>query len=241
MTYEEQQDYIRQLADLLDGESDVDESQVDKEFISQTAQRESSDVEDVFEDSENRIGLEDENSSDDKSESSVDKSSNANCLFGKDKIVWHRTPPKTGRVRKHNLLHEKSGLAKLTQILSMRKTFKCIFSDVMCDIIIRETNQKANSVYAVYNAENPGNPAKVWKFLTPEEFETYLGIIITTGVNHSKSESTVDLWKTDANSLNVLTGLEIECVLGKPLVAADSKENPGPRHSPPRDATGRQK
>ncbi|KAF2892975.1 hypothetical protein ILUMI_13196, partial [Ignelater luminosus] len=129
------------------------------------------------------------------------ESSDANCLFGKDKTVWHRRPPKTGRVRKHNILREKSGPTKSTQILSICETFKYIFSDVMCNVIIRETNRKANSVYAAYNAENPGNPAKVWKSLTPEEFEAYLGIIITAGVHQSKSEPTVDLWKTDANPL----------------------------------------
>ncbi|KAF2899618.1 hypothetical protein ILUMI_06559 [Ignelater luminosus] len=115
ITYEEQQEYIRQLADLSDSKSDVDEGQVDAEFIPQAAQHESSDVEDVFEDSENRIELEDENST--------------------------------------------------------------------------------------YNAENPENPAKVWKSLTPEEFEAYLGIITTAGVHHSKSKPTVDLWKTYANPL----------------------------------------
>ncbi|KAF2879851.1 hypothetical protein ILUMI_26308 [Ignelater luminosus] len=154
MTYEKQQEYIRQLANLSDSQSDVDEGQVDKEFIPQAAQHESSAVEDVFENSENRIELEDENSSDNESEGSADESSDANCLFGKDKTVWHRTPPKTGRVRKHNILREKSGPTKSTQMLSICETFKCIFSDVMCNIIIRETNRKANSVYAAYNVEN---------------------------------------------------------------------------------------
>ncbi|KAF2905800.1 hypothetical protein ILUMI_00376 [Ignelater luminosus] len=189
MTYEEQQEYIRQLADLSDSESNVDEGQVNEEFIPQTAQHESSDVED----SENRIELENENNSDNESEGSADESSDANCLFEKDKTVRHRKPPKTGRVRKHNILREKSGPTKSTQMLSICETFKCMFSDVMCNIIIRETNQKANSVCAAYNAENPGNLAKVWKSFTPEEFEEYLGIIITAGVHHSKSEPTVDL------------------------------------------------
>ncbi|KAF2892281.1 hypothetical protein ILUMI_13896 [Ignelater luminosus] len=71
----------------------------------------------------------------------------------------------------------------------------------MSNIIIRETNRKANSVYAACNAENPENPPKVWKFLIPEEFEAYLGIIISAGVHHSKSKPTADSWKTDAKPL----------------------------------------
>ena len=71
----------------------------------------------------------------------------------------------------------------------------------MCNIIIRETNRKANSVFAASNMQHPNKTPRVWKPITSEEFDANLGILITAGVRHSNNENSKDLWKTDAYPL----------------------------------------
>ena len=72
---------------------------------------------------------------------------------------------------------------------------------MICDIIIRETNRKANNVFVASNIQNPNKAPRVWKPLTSDEFDAYLGILITAGVRHSNNENCKDLWKTDAYPL----------------------------------------
>ena len=47
----------------------------------------------------------------------------------------------------------------------------------MCDIIIKETNRKAKSVYLDWNTANAGREPRVWKELTSKEFDGHLGIL----------------------------------------------------------------
>ena len=68
----------------------------------------------------------------------------------------------------------------------------------MCNIIIKETNRKANSVYSEWNAQNPFKPPKIWKELTSIEFDAYLAILIECGRNHSNNRHTKELWKANA-------------------------------------------
>ncbi|KAF2893896.1 hypothetical protein ILUMI_12280 [Ignelater luminosus] len=99
----------------------------------------------------------------------------------------------------HNIFRQRPGPVKSTETLSTHDVFKCIFSDVMCTIIIKETNRKAKSVYDKWNAERPEK--KTCRELTPEEFNRYLGILVTAGVRHSSSERERELWRCDAYPL----------------------------------------
>lgn len=120
---------------------------------------------------------------------------------GKDNTVWKFAPPNNRQTLKQNLLRMKPGPAKTTQMLSVRETFKFIFDQVMCNIIIKETNRKSKCTLSQWNTENPDKPQKLWNDLTEEEFDGYLGILITAGVNHSCSEDIKELWKSDAYPL----------------------------------------
>ncbi|XP_050340990.1 piggyBac transposable element-derived protein 4-like [Bactrocera neohumeralis] len=71
----------------------------------------------------------------------------------------------------------------------------------MCDVIIRETNRKANTVFDMINECNPTSEQRVWKVVTETEFDAYLGLLLLGGVTHSGYVDTKDLWKTTAHPL----------------------------------------
>lgn len=122
-------------------------------------------------------------------------------LCGEDGTIWSRSPPPTFQVMSHTILREKRSSASSTRMLSARDTFKRIFSDEMCNIVIQETNRKANQLYMEYNNEHPEIEPKTWSTLTAVEFDAYLGVLITAGVRHSNDEHLRDLWTTDAYPL----------------------------------------
>ncbi|XP_072383827.1 uncharacterized protein [Diabrotica undecimpunctata] len=164
MTYEKQQKYLQQFIDDIDEEVDknIENQESDEDYVSQSKPDgdEASDVEDVFTDINNKIEIDTDgdDSSDEYFDDFQESSSQSDVLVAKDKTIWQRKPFTASRTLKRNLLREKTGPVRSTKTLSIRDTFKCVFSDVMCDIIIRETNRKANSVCENYNVENPDKP-----------------------------------------------------------------------------------
>lgn len=71
----------------------------------------------------------------------------------------------------------------------------------MRDVIIIETNRKANSVFDAENVRRPNEPPKTWKPLSTEEFDEYLAVLITAGVHHSNKEHVTELFKDYSHPL----------------------------------------
>lgn len=71
----------------------------------------------------------------------------------------------------------------------------------MCDIIIRETNRKANQCYVRENTQNPTREQRTWKAVTKSEFDAYLGLLLLSSVTHSGYVHTTDLWKTTSHPI----------------------------------------
>uniref|UniRef100_A0A6P7GDH1 Coiled-coil domain-containing protein 1-like n=1 Tax=Diabrotica virgifera virgifera TaxID=50390 RepID=A0A6P7GDH1_DIAVI len=145
MTYEKQKKYLQQFIDDIDEEVDknIENQESDEDYVPQSNPDgdEASDVEDVFTDINNKIEIDtdDNDSSDEDFDDFQGSSSQSDVLVAKDKTIWQRKPFTASRTLKRNLLLEKMGPVRPTKTLSIRDTFKCVFSDVMCDIIIRET------------------------------------------------------------------------------------------------------
>ena len=206
LSFQGQQNYLRLLFDQVqsDNENEPDElpddDDLEVEYVPD-GHCENSDIEDVGE--QNEIEVETDEDSDEENENNDTSQINnsSNIFLGKDGTEWHSKPVAAQKILKHNILREKAGPVRATQKLSIRDVFKRIFSNEMCDIIIRETNRKATKVYSNYNKENPTKTQKQWKPLTSEEFDAFLGIIITAGVRLSNFEHTKELWKTDAYPL----------------------------------------
>ena len=95
---------------------------------------------------------------------------------------------------------QRSGLHRNTRTLSIDKTFKTIFTADIADIIVRHTNKKALSVYAVFNAAHQ-NSNREWKPFTIQEIYSFMAILICSGVNNSNSDHTTDMWHSNSYPL----------------------------------------
>jgi len=127
--------------------------------------------------------------------------SSSNTFVAKDGTVWNQLPPNFHQTSTHNIVRQRSGPLRSTETMSVCDTFKCIFTNEMIDIIIRHTNKKAKHVYETYNTNNPTKTQLEWKDLTVREFNSFLGILITCGVNHSNTQFSLDMWKTNSYPL----------------------------------------
>lgn len=117
-------------------------------------------------------------------------------FVAKDGTKWNRTPTTDYQTPPCNISIDQSGPHESTATLSIRDTFKCIFSDEMIDMIIRHTNTKAKQEYHENRAEK-----QQWQDLTVREIETFLGILITSGVNNSKLDDEQTMWKSNSYPL----------------------------------------
>jgi len=118
--------------------------------------------------------------------------------------VWNKLPPAHHQTPLHNIVRQRSGAHRLTETMSVYDTFKCILSNEMIDIVLRHTNKKARKVYEAYNTNHPPEKQRKWIDITEREFDAFLGLLITSGVNHSNVQNvqhTMHMWKTTSYPL----------------------------------------
>jgi len=122
-------------------------------------------------------------------------------MLGKDKTAWARKPFYRHQTARCNVLRQRSGPHKSTELLSMSHTFQKIFTAEMVDIIVRHTNAKAISTYATYNEDNPDKKQLKWNNLTSQEFRAFLGVLIMSGANNSNTDHTTEMWRPNSYPL----------------------------------------
>ena len=121
-----------------------------------------------------------------------------------DGTIWSSQPTIRRKILAHNILRSsQSGPTRKTERLSIIKTFKLLMSDEMIDIIVRETNRKAQQIYEREQVTNSAKSASMhtFKTLTTSEFEAYLGILLLAGVMRSNYVHSTALWKTSSHPI----------------------------------------
>lgn len=217
LTYEQQQAYLSSLLEEVSSasENEIGHDGSEDEWVPPCGQsiqdmQNLSDVEDAYNADQIEIELDEEiepdeyeaiEEFDDDHESSRRSSSSNSDFVANDGTVWKQMPPPATRVQSQNIFRQKCGPVLSTKNLSVADTFKCIFSEVMVDVIIRATNRKAEQIFDKWNAENADKCAKIWTRLTPKEFYAYLGILVTMGVHRSNYEHHSVLWRSDSYPL----------------------------------------
>ncbi|XP_074115706.1 uncharacterized protein LOC141538227 [Cotesia typhae] len=98
-------------------------------------------------------------------------------FIAKDKTVWSKTPLTQHQTATHNIVRQRSGPHRSTEMLSISETFKKIFTYEMVDIIVRHTNKKAEATYQHYNVNHPDSLHQ-WKPITIPETYSFFGILI---------------------------------------------------------------
>ncbi|KAF7278930.1 hypothetical protein GWI33_007833 [Rhynchophorus ferrugineus] len=136
---------------------------------------------------------ESENGEDEDEESEV--KATASGMTAKDGTQWAATSPIEHQAGRHNIVRERCGPNRNTNMLSNLDTFKLFFTPEMADIIIRNTNKKAISTYANYNEKNPEKKQLEWKNLELQEFYAFLAILITSGANNSNTDNVREMWQ----------------------------------------------
>lgn len=150
------------------------------------------------------VGINEESDSDEESESEDDVLSADDEFFeNKDGVKWRKRPPLLHRHRTQNILRERNfiGPKPTTKNLTRLETFNCIFSSDIRNIIIGNSNEKAEAAYTEWNANNPDEQPRQWKPITDEELSGFLGILIVMGCHQSSKEQLTELWKNCAYPL----------------------------------------
>lgn len=73
--------------------------------------------------------------------------------------------------------------------------FKHICTPVIRNIIIKETNRRAQTTYRLYNEAHPDNLAREWVLLDDIEFDAFIGLLLFSGVRSQNMQPISKLWK----------------------------------------------
>ncbi|XP_031328259.1 piggyBac transposable element-derived protein 4-like [Photinus pyralis] len=126
--------------------------------------------------------------------------------IAKDGSEWAKIPYVTRVKRaKHNIQKLPSGLTQYSsKFTSIKEAFDLFFSEDVINIILRETNRKAEFVYSKKN--------KAFVPIVKEEMDAFLGLLINFGAVHGNKEPVYVLWSQDP-------------VLCRPIVSASLSRN----------------
>lgn len=152
---------------------------------------------DACDDAVDEIDDESSDGSDDESDNQDDPTNSSDSTekyVARDGTVWQKNSSTSHQTRSFNVVRNRCGPARITEMMSKSHTFKCYMSEVIVDIIVRHTNKKVNATYAAYNEQNPTKPQLKWKDVTVPEMYAFIGLLIMTGANHSNNDNTKDLW-----------------------------------------------
>lgn len=141
-TREERDEYIRQMIHGNDSEDSEPELDSPDDVI-ENGNASDVEEEDILPDIISE-------SSDDSDDETIDVTpSKAPDLpfVARDGTEWNKEVPSSRRALSHNIIKKRGGPHSSTAQLSLLQTFKCFFSEEMCNIIIRESNRKASKSF----------------------------------------------------------------------------------------------
>lgn len=128
-------------------------------------------------------------------------------MVSKDGITWQENPLSASQTPRRNILRQKQGTARFTKCLTAKETFKSIFSNEMCDIILRESNRKLKKIETDYQEKFAekypdvnSRPVVKTSFdpFTEEELDAFLGILIVSGLHRLNKEPASEMWKKES-------------------------------------------
>ena len=96
--------------------------------------------------------IEDDDDEDEESEMPV----SGPVMRAKDSTKWAETQASEHQVATHNIVRQRCGPNRNTNMLSNLDTLKLFCTPEVADIIIRHSNKKTTSTNATYNEKNPG-------------------------------------------------------------------------------------
>ncbi|KRX26647.1 PiggyBac transposable element-derived protein 4 [Trichinella nelsoni] len=113
------------------------------------------------------------------------------CKSGR---VWTTSVPSATQTRSHNIVREMSAVLRTASgIQCPGDAIKLLITPAMVNVIVQNTNKKAEKVRKEWNEKHPDAP-KMWKPTDEEEIYAFIGLLLISGVFKSSDESVSDLW-----------------------------------------------
>ena len=131
--------------------------------------------------------------------------------IAKDKTEWGSNPLPSAQTRSRNILQQRGGFAANSNLFTPDELFKSIMRPEICDIILRETNQKGKRVCDAFNNDLMNRcslafrraPLKTFQPFTEAELLAFIGILIAAGVHRQNKENLDNMWKGHALPINI--------------------------------------
>lgn len=116
------------------------------------------------------------------------------CYPSKAGVMWILQPPHTGRPLAHNIpVPTRTGPARhfLPNPINI---FKEIFTPEMVNVIVRETNRKAQEVYHAFNMKYATRQRSEWEPTNEKEMYAFFGLLLFAGVFKCATQPIKELW-----------------------------------------------
>ncbi|KRZ47793.1 PiggyBac transposable element-derived protein 4 [Trichinella nativa] len=159
----------------------------------------SDDVDDAasdYLDQEERLIASDDSSEDEppdakRTKAAADQDRKFTCKSGR---VWTTSVPSATQTRSHNIVRQMCAVfTTASGIQCPGDAIKLLITPAMVNVIVQNTNKKAEKVRREWNEKNPDAP-KMWKPTDEEEIYAFIGLLLISGVFQSSDESVSDLW-----------------------------------------------
>ena len=110
-----------------------------------------------------------------------------NIVKGGDGTEWSFEPIQYGRRKSINIITNKPGLTRISsKAKSVLEVFELLISSEILNIIVTETNRKAEHCCQIEN--------KVWKKTDLVEIQGFIGLLYLSGVFRDRKDSIKNLW-----------------------------------------------
>lgn len=122
---------------------------------------------------------------------------NHEFFIGKDKKTkWRKTAPQRNiQTRSENIVFQSPGVKNIAQSAEKAlEIWKLFFSDLVIDIIIKNTNKYVQSITKNYSRERDAKPTD------KTEIQALLGLLLFAGVRRNGRLHVKDLFRTDGSS-----------------------------------------
>ena len=124
----------------------------------------------------------------------------------KDETEWCCNPLPSAQTRSRNILCQRGGPTSTSNLFTPDELFKSIMRPEICDITLRERNQKRKRVCNVFNNDLLNRfplasalpPSKTFEPLTEAELLAFIDILIADSVHRQNKKNLNDLWNGDA-------------------------------------------
>lgn len=192
---------ISQLLEDEDEESDLDSARATTTAVCDEEQISDCEVAETVSCSEESVLGTDSESSSSSSEEDELTVRTPGYYRGKNRFKWSKNPPSSSRVRQHNIITHRAGLAgEAREKMNMKETesWQLLIPDNLIEIVCLHTNKKITEFTEKYSSQGAHTD-----HVSLLEMKAFFGLMLLAGVFKSGHEDVESLWATDGTGRDV--------------------------------------